>query len=111
MRTRAMDNQLCLVVARNEAHGSCIIDRKGDILAWNEGDRPFIQATVALDDGYRAWNGGCLRDIQWRQRRPYLYQALVDSGALLDQPDTHLLIPLQEEAIDAQSLQHSLHHR
>ena len=49
MRTRAMDNQLCLVVARNETQGSCIIDRKGEILAWNEGDQPWIEATVELD--------------------------------------------------------------
>ena len=41
MRTRAIDNQVCMVVARNDVQGSCIIDRKGDILAWNEGDQEF----------------------------------------------------------------------
>jgi predicted amidohydrolase len=73
MRTRAMDNQLCLVVARNETHGSCIVDRKGDLLAWNDGDADFIEATVPLDDGYRTWNGGCFRAVNWMQRRPHLY--------------------------------------
>lgn len=78
MRTRAMDNQLCLVVARNEAQGSCIIDRKGDILAWNEGDQEIIEATVGLEDGYRTWNDGCFREVNWMQRRPHLYQAFTE---------------------------------
>lgn len=78
MRTRAMDNQLCMVVARNRVQGSCIINRKGDILAWNEGDEDVIQATVTLEDGYRTWNGGCFRDVNWMQRRPHLYHAFVD---------------------------------
>jgi predicted amidohydrolase len=79
MRTRAMDNQLCVVVARNEAQGSCIIDRKGDILAWNEGDQPLIEAVVPLEDGYRTWNTGCFREVNWIQRRPHLYQAFTDT--------------------------------
>lgn len=78
MRTRAMDNQLCMVVARNHSHGSCVIDRKGDILAWNEGDRDFITATVVLEDGFRTWNAGCFREVNWMQRRPHLYGAYGD---------------------------------
>ncbi len=82
MRTRAMDNQLCMVVARNNVHGSCVIDRKGEILAWNEGDQDFIEATVQLEDGYRTWNGGCFRDVNWMQRRPHAYGAFVDPDNL-----------------------------
>ncbi len=82
MRTHAMDNQLCMVVARNNALGSCIVDRKGEILAWNDGDRPFITADVDLDDGYRTWNGGCFRDVNWLQRRPHLYGAFIDPSNL-----------------------------
>ena len=78
MRTHAMDNQLCMVVARNNAAGSCIVDRKGDLLAANEGDQPFIVADVTLDDGYRIWQGGCFRDVNWLQRRPQLYGAFTD---------------------------------
>jgi predicted amidohydrolase len=78
MRTRAMDNQFCMVVARNEAQGSCVIDRKGDILAWNEGDRKFILADVDLAAGFRSWNGGCFRGINWMQRRPHLYSTFTD---------------------------------
>ena len=76
-RTHAMDNQLTMVVARNQTHGSCVIDRKGDVLAWNEGDRDHIVAEVPRDDGYRTWNGGCFRDVNWMQRRPHLYGAFV----------------------------------
>jgi predicted amidohydrolase len=79
-RTRAMDNQLCMVIARNTAIGSCIIDRKGDILTWNEGDRDWISATVNVRDGYRYWNGGCFRDVNWAQRRPHLYAQYVDTA-------------------------------
>jgi hypothetical protein len=82
MRTHALDNQLCMVVARNVAWGSCVIDRKGEVLAWNEGDRDWIQAEVCLDDGYRAGNGGCLREINWQQRRPHLYRAFADEHNL-----------------------------
>jgi len=78
MRTRAIDNQLCLVAARNEVQGSCIIDRKGEILAWNEGDRDWISANVALDDGYRTYSGGSFRDVNWMQRRPHLYGAFTE---------------------------------
>ena len=77
-RVRAMDAQLTMVIARNEAQGSCIIDRKGDILAYNEGDRDYIVADVSPDDGYRTWNDGCFRGVNWAQRRPHLYGAFVD---------------------------------
>ena len=73
MRTRAMDNQYCLVAARDEAQGSCIINHKGDIQAWNEGDQDIIQATVNLDDAYRAIGGACFCEVTWMQRCPHLY--------------------------------------
>lgn len=82
MRTHAMDNQLCMVVARNGAQGSCIVDRKGEILAWNDGDQEFITAEVNLDDGYRIWQGGCFRDVNWLQRRPHLYAPFTDPANL-----------------------------
>ena len=37
-------------------------------LAWTDGDRGFIAAEVALDDGCRIWQGGCFRDVSWLQR-------------------------------------------
>jgi len=86
MRTRAMDNQFCVVVAVNRAEGSCIIDRVGSILAWNDGSLDYTQATVMLDDGHRPSSKGCFRGINWMQRRPHIYQAFVDEnniGSLL----------------------------
>jgi predicted amidohydrolase len=76
-RTRAMDNQLCMVIARNNSVGSCIIDRSGSILAWNDGTQPYIVAAVPQADGFRKWNGLCFREVNWRQRRPHLYGAFV----------------------------------
>ncbi|NOX53919.1 MAG: carbon-nitrogen hydrolase family protein [Planctomycetes bacterium] len=78
MRTRAIDNQVCMVVARNGVKGSCIINRKGDILAWNEGDREVITATLPAEDGYRVWNGGDFREITFMLRRPQLYRIYSD---------------------------------
>ena len=77
MRTRAMDNQLTMVVARNNSTASCIIDRSGEILAYNDGTADMIVADVTLDDDYRKWNGGCFRQVNWRQRRPGRYGAFV----------------------------------
>ncbi len=80
MRTRAIDNQVVLAIARNNVQGSCIIDRKGDVLAWNEGDREVITATIPGDDGYRIWNGGDFREVTFLLRRPHLYKAYVDEN-------------------------------
>jgi predicted amidohydrolase len=79
MRTRAMDNQLTLVVARNCGVGSCIIDRSGGILACNDGTADVVAADVPWDDAFRKWNGGCFRQVNWRQRRPNVYGAFVDA--------------------------------
>ena len=77
-RTRALDNQLCMVIARNTARGSCVISRKGDVLAWNEGDVDSIFAEVDLDGGYRIFDGDDFVDVNWMQRRPHLYGLFVD---------------------------------
>ncbi len=82
MRTRAIDNQVCMVVARNNVKGSCIINRKGDILAWNEGDREVITATLPAEDGYRLWNGGDFKEVTFMLRRPDLYGVYSDENNL-----------------------------
>jgi predicted amidohydrolase len=79
MRTRALDTQLTFVVARNEGQGSCIVDRKGDFLAYNDGTEEIICATVDADDGFRTWNGGDFRGINWMQRRPHVYGEYVEA--------------------------------
>jgi predicted amidohydrolase len=89
MRTRAMDNQVCMVVAGNFVRGSCIVDRKGDILAWNEGDQEIIEATLPPNDGYRIWDGGDFREVTFLLRRPHLYGAYTDEANMkpLDRSD------------------------
>ncbi|MBT3606153.1 MAG: carbon-nitrogen hydrolase family protein [Candidatus Latescibacteria bacterium] len=86
MQTRAMDNQVCMVVAVNTAKGSCVIDRTGEVLVWNDGSVPYVRATIELEDGIRAVSGGCLRGVNWMQRRPHAYGAFGDEenvGGLL----------------------------
>jgi len=36
------------------------------------GGQAVIHVGVVLDDGYRAWNGGCFPEVNRLQRRPYL---------------------------------------
>ncbi len=88
MRTRALDNQVCLVVARNLGQGSCIINRRGEIVAWNEGDRNIIEATISPET-VRYWNGGDVRETTFLLRRPRLYDASTDEanvGPLIPKP-------------------------
>ena len=80
MRTRALDNQVSMVVARNEVQGSCVIDRKGDILAWNKGNEEIIEATLPAEDGYRVWDGTDFREATFLLRRPHLYGAYTDQS-------------------------------
>ncbi|MBN8218061.1 MAG: carbon-nitrogen hydrolase family protein [Spirochaetes bacterium] len=78
MRTRALDNQFVMAVARNEGHGSCLIDARGEILAWNDGTKEVVCAEAELDPGNRKWNGGSQRDIVYTQRRPHLYGSFTE---------------------------------
>jgi predicted amidohydrolase len=81
MRTRALDNQVCLIVARNGGQGSCIINRRGDIVAWNEGDQNIIEATIT-PDAVRYWDGGDVSETTFLLRRPRLYHPYTDDAAL-----------------------------
>ena len=43
-------------------------------------------AKIELEDGVRAVSGGCLRGVNWMQRRPHTYGAFADEknvGGLL----------------------------
>ena len=50
MRTRALDNQFVVAVARNEGIGSTIINPRGDIIAWNDGTEDIIAAEAVMND-------------------------------------------------------------
>ncbi|MDA0711929.1 MAG: carbon-nitrogen hydrolase family protein [bacterium] len=78
MRVRAMDQKLCMVVARNRSQGSCIVNSRGDVLAWNEGDQDCIFAEVQPRDFFRM-RGFCQTRLNWYQRRPHLYADYTDT--------------------------------
>jgi|GEM_PF-406689 len=81
MRTRALDSQANLIVARNSGQGSCIIDRRGDIIAWNEGDKSIIEATLPTEE-VRYWDGGAVGETTFLLRRPHLYHTSTDDAVL-----------------------------
>ncbi len=62
--------------------GSCIIDRKGDILAWNDGDQELTMAAVKLEDGYLDRAGGDVRQITHLLRRLHLCGLCSDESCL-----------------------------
>ena len=62
---------------RNCAQGSCVIDRSGGFLAWNDGSIDHIVVEVPTSDGYLTWNGGCFKGVNWVQWRPHVYEAFV----------------------------------
>lgn len=80
MMTRAMDNSMHFVIARNDSIGSCIVDPLGSIIAWNDGTHDFINAEMELDKESRMWNGCLCRDALWVTRRPHLYGIFTDAG-------------------------------
>lgn len=74
MRARAIENHIWMVVARNNAEGSCIISPSGDILAWNDGRQRIIVAECDLGEELRTFRGSTFRDSTWAERRPQLYR-------------------------------------
>lgn len=90
MRTRAIDNQVTMVIARNSAQGSCVIDPKGDIVAWNEGDQDLLEVTLPPDPGRRSWDGADFREVTHILRRPHLYKPYTEEFDLkpLRAPET-----------------------
>lgn len=79
MQVRAMDQKLCMVVARNRSEGSCIINSRGDVLAWNNGDQDFIFAEVTTREWFKL-RGFCQTRLNWYQRRPHLYHDYTDTN-------------------------------
>ena len=73
-RSRAMDNYVFLVAARNMVAGSGIFHPDGSILAISDGTQDILWADVDLSDLRRAWTGATFRDVLWYQRREELYR-------------------------------------
>jgi len=70
---RADRRSACRIIKRNPDLRGRMADCLQWDRAWNEGDVPTILANVQFNDGYRTWNGGCFSDVNWMQRRPYIY--------------------------------------
>jgi predicted amidohydrolase len=78
-RSKALDNHLYVVAARNAGVGSGIFAPDGAVLAMDYGDAPLVVADVDLGDLRRHPTGPPYRDVIWYQRRPDAYGRLVPS--------------------------------
>lgn len=75
-RVRAMDNQLYLVVSRNNGYGSGIFSPRGEVLALSGGAQ-LVHAAVDLADLPRTWLWATFRGVAWWERREPAYAPLV----------------------------------
>ncbi|MCU1509468.1 MAG: ramA 4 [Glaciihabitans sp.] len=80
-QSRALDNHMYVVAARNAGVGSGIFGPDGTVLAMDYGDSPLVTADVDLHDLRRHPTGPPYRDVIWYQRRPEVYADLVARAA------------------------------
>jgi predicted amidohydrolase len=74
-RSRALDNHLYVVAARNAGVGTGIFGPDGTVLAMDYGDAPLVTAEVDVHDLRRHPTGPPYRDVIRYQRRPDVYAA------------------------------------
>lgn len=77
-RVRAMDNQLYLVISRNNGVGTGIFSPRGEVLALSGGNSRLAYADVDLADLPRTGQGATFRGVAWWERRPPAYRPLLD---------------------------------
>lgn len=77
-RTRAMDNQLYLVISRNNGVGTGIFGPSGDILAL-AGDKRLVVADVDLSVLPKTFVWATARAVAWWERREPTYLPLVQT--------------------------------
>ncbi|MDH7571669.1 MAG: carbon-nitrogen hydrolase family protein, partial [Armatimonadota bacterium] len=75
-RVRAMDNQLYLLIARNNGVGSGVFSPRGEVLAFSGGAR-LTHAEVDLEDLPVTGTGASFRGVAWWERREPAYGPLV----------------------------------
>ncbi len=71
MQMRAMDNQVYLVVSRNNGIGTGIFSPDGTTLALNEGDEPIVAADVNLSELKRVWTAFKVKNRYVRRESTY----------------------------------------
>jgi len=75
-RTRAMDNQLWMVISRNTGQGTAVIAPTGDVLALAASKR-LVHADVDLSALPRTWTWATFRNVAWWERREPTYGPLM----------------------------------
>lgn len=77
-RTRAMDNQLWMVISRNNGNGTGIFAPDGNVLAL-AADKRLVHADVDLSALPRTWTWATFRNVAWWERREPTYCGLMAS--------------------------------
>jgi len=75
-RTRAMDNQLWMVISRNNGNGTGIFAPDGNVLAL-AADKRLVHADVDLSVLPRTWTWATFRNVAWWERREPTYGPLM----------------------------------
>ncbi|MBM4046246.1 MAG: carbon-nitrogen hydrolase family protein [Planctomycetes bacterium] len=75
-RVRAMDNQLYMVISRNNGYGTGVFSPRGEVLALSGGAQ-LVHADVDLEDLPRTWTGATFRGVAWWERREPTYGPLM----------------------------------
>lgn len=75
-RTRAMDNQLWMVISRNNGNGTGIFGPDGNVLAL-AADKRLVHADVDLSALPRTWTWATSRAVAWWERREPTYGPLM----------------------------------
>ncbi len=74
-RTRAMDNQIWLVISRNNGPGTGVFAPDGSVLALAS-DKRLVYADVDLNELPRTWTWATARNVCWWERREPAYSPL-----------------------------------
>ncbi len=75
-KMRAMDNQVHMVVARNNGYGTGIFSPRGEMLAMGGENRSIVWADVDLNDAPQTWTGASFKAVCWYERREPAYGQL-----------------------------------
>ncbi len=78
MRVRAMDNHVWFVVCQNKGEWGLIVRPDGEIVAEVNPSTGIAVAEIDLGWRFDSWIGSDFGNRYWAERRPHLYQRLVE---------------------------------